>query len=142
MKSSSVYLSYNILGILLLFIMAACVGPEKEPVPDNLVAEGTYINLLVEMQLIQTHRNAQPDSVNVDSLKKLVYQKYKVDEEQFLESHRYYQKQVDEQIKRVNTVIDILKKEKQKTQAYIDSMKIVHARQDSLIQADSTSQTN
>lgn len=119
--------------------LSGCLGPEEIPKPDNLIAEGNYIDLLIEMQHINTYRNAQPDSVSADSLKALIYDRYDITEEQFLESHTYYQKHVDEQIARVDEALRRLESEKQYIQAHIDSVKAIRARQDSIAQSDSVS---
>jgi|TARA_R100001015_G_C4615658_1_gene171683 hypothetical protein len=99
------------------------MGTEKSPRPDNLIAEENYIDLLVEMQHITTYRNAMPDSVNADSLKSLIYDKFGITEEEYLTSHQYYQKQVDRQLIRVNEAVRRLEGEEQYIQTHIDSMK-------------------
>jgi hypothetical protein len=101
------------------------MGPDKVPEPENLISEQNYIDLLIEMQHISTYRNAQPDSVNADSLKALVYNKFGITEEQFLNSHSYYQKQVERQLMRVQEVIRQLENEERYIQAHIDSVKAI-----------------
>lgn len=104
-------------------ILSGCVGNEEIPVPDDLIAEQNYVDLLVEMQHIVTYRNSEPDSVNADSLKTLVFNRYKVTEEQFMASHTYYQSQVSDQLIRVDEAIRQLDMEEQYIQAHIDSIK-------------------
>ena len=118
-RKASLFLLLLIAGLTIL----NCVGPEDTPPPNNLIDERNYIDLLVEMQHITTYRDAQPDSVNADSLKALVYQKFNITEEQFLASHDYYQKQVEKQLNRVNEAIRQLENEEQYIQAHIDSVK-------------------
>lgn len=132
LKSGSLYL-------LMVLFLSGCLGPEKIPKPDNLIAEENYIDIMVEMQHINTYRNAQPDSVSADSLKALVYDRYGITEKQFLESHTYYQKHVNEQIARVDEALRRLENEAQYIQAHIDSVKTLRARQNSISQIDSTS---
>ena len=115
--------------LLLLITGFGCTEPDETPKPDNLIAEQNYIDLLIEMQHISTYRDAQPDSVNADSLKQLVYQKFGITEEQFLASHTFYQKQVERQLDRVHEAIRQLENEEQYIQAHIDSIKT--AREDS-----------
>ncbi|MAL17414.1 MAG: hypothetical protein CL670_15520 [Balneola sp.] len=114
-------LTIGVLSTLLFF--SNCMGTEKSPRPDNLIAEENYIDLLVEMQHITTYRNAMPDSVNADSLKSLIYDKFGITEEEYLTSHQYYQKQVDRQLIRVNEAVRRLEGEEQYIQTHIDSMK-------------------
>lgn len=110
-------------GLILLLLSSGCVGPEKPPEPDNLIDERNYVDLLVEMQHITTYRDAQPDSVDADSLKKIIYEKFGITEEQFLTTHEYYQKHVEEQLIRVNEAIRQLENEEQFIESHIDSIK-------------------
>lgn len=116
---------------------SGCIGPEKTPKPDNLIEEDTYIDLLIEMQHITTYRNAQPDSVNADSLKAIVYRDYGVTEEQFLTSHEYYQHDVEGHISRIDQAIQRIEDEKQLIESYMDSIKTEQAKHDSLALPDS-----
>ncbi|WP_421775385.1 DUF4296 domain-containing protein [Gracilimonas sp.] len=109
--------------IIIVLVGYGCMGPEEAPKPDNLISEQNYIDLLIEMQHISTYRDAQPDSVNADSLKALVYDKFGITEEQFLNSHTFYQKQVERQLIRVQEVIRQLENEEQYIQVHIDSVK-------------------
>lgn len=118
--------------LLMAFLLSGCIGPEEIPQPDDLIAEENYIDIMVEMQHINTYRNAQPDSVSADSLKALIYDRYGINEKQFLESHTFYQKHVDEQIARVDEAIRRLESEEQYIKAHIDSAKAIRARQDSI----------
>lgn len=128
------------LGTLLsVLILSACVGPEEIPKPKNLIPEDKYIDLMVEIQHIITYRNANPDSsVDADSLKFVVYENYGVTDEQYAASHQYYQRHVDQQVKRVGEALERLKAEEKNIQAHIDSAKETNALQDSLMQADTT----
>lgn len=120
---------HHIMRGLGLFLLATvgfftgCVGNEEIPPPKDLISEPNYVDLLVEMQHIITYRNSEPDSVNADSLKQVVYDRYGITEEQFMESHRYYQSQVSEQLIRVNEAIRQMDLEEQYIQTHIDSIK-------------------
>lgn len=104
-------------------VLSACRGPEKIPRPDDLIPEVDYVDLLVEMQHITTWRNSRPDSVQADSLKALVYEKFGITEDQFLRSHTYYQKDVDGQLLRIDEAIRQMEEEKRFIQAHIDSVR-------------------
>lgn len=123
------------LGLIILFAMTSCQETPREPRPENLVPEPTYIDLLVELQHVRTLRNSQPDSIDTDSLQTLtniVYEKYDVNEEQFRSSHRYYQTQIDEQLRRVEEAVRRMDNEEQLIQAHIDSVKAANAPEDSV----------
>ncbi|HET8866558.1 MAG TPA: DUF4296 domain-containing protein [Gracilimonas sp.] len=127
------------IGIMLITVsISGCLGPEKIPVPDNLIPEDQYIDLMVEMQHIIIYHSAEPDSVDADSLKAIVYDEYDVTDEQYRASHEYYQKHVKQQIARVDSAIKRLEAEEKFIMAYIDSMKTVNAKMDSLTKADTT----
>lgn len=96
------------IGLLLGgIILGGCVSEER---PADLIEEDTYIDLLVELQLLKSYRqNAQIDSTEVDSLKQLIYRKYRVSEGQFRLSHRYYQEDPAKQEERVDAAIERLR---------------------------------
>jgi len=123
---------------ILLAISYSCVGPEEIPKPKNLLPEDTYIDLLVEVQHLITYQNAYPDSVNSDSLTSSIYDKYQVTEEEFLASHEYYQKQVKEQVGRIDEALLRLKAEDEQLKAHMDSVREANVRQDSIARADSS----
>lgn len=132
---------YNLQGLLLVLILmgsVSCVGPEKVPKPDNLLPEDVYIDLMVEVQHLITYRNSYPDSVNIDSLSTLIYNKYQVTEEDFLVSHEYYQKHVKEQIARIDEALRRLNVEKNLVQAHMDSVKKANTSDDSTARPDTS----
>ncbi|MFD2532793.1 DUF4296 domain-containing protein [Gracilimonas halophila] len=131
-------LAKGILFGLVFFISYSCVGPEEIPKPKNLLPEDTYIDLLVEVQHVITYKNAYPDSVNSDSLTSLVYDKYQVTEEEFLSSHEYYQKQVKEQVERIDEALLRLRAEDEQLKAHMDSVLKANTRRDSIARADSS----
>ena len=115
-------------GILALFLFSgavACTGNVSDDPPEKLIDEDTYINLLIELQLLKSYQESvPPDSTNIDSLKSLIFDRYDVSELRFRLSHNYYQKQVEKQRQRVVRAIDSLRKEiGGKTNAGLDSLK-------------------
>lgn len=86
----------------------------NEPVikkPDNLLNEDTYVDLLFEMQMLKVLQYYFPPQDTVDSLKKSIFEKYDIEEERFLDAHSYYQSRLDDQLKRVDKVINRLQDE-------------------------------
>lgn len=98
---------------VLLFVcmlLAGCM--EEEPPPPDLIEEDTYIDLLVEMQLVKSYQEkVLPDSNLADSLMPKIMTKYEVTEDQFKRSHTYYQQQISEQQQRISEAIDRLRKD-------------------------------
>ena len=100
--------SHFILCLLFVGVLCAC-ETEVQP-PENLIAEDTYINLMVEFQLLESYRNSMPpDSVNTDSLKEVIFDEYDITESQFLESKEYYQQDYEQHVKRVENAIEQLR---------------------------------
>lgn len=93
-----------------MLLSAGCDQPDITK-PEPLIPEDTYIDLLAEMQLIRVWHSTNPDSINADSLTGLVYNRYSITEEQFLQSHRYYEQFIKEQQDRVSKAINRLDEE-------------------------------
>lgn len=92
--------------------IAACSDYATEAPPENLLKEDTYINLLIELQLLKSYQESiPPDSTDIDSLKNEIFDRYGATEQQFRISHDYYQIQVEEQRQRVIRAIDSLRME-------------------------------
>lgn len=99
--------------VILLFLGLGCSEQEQIPRPDNLIEEGTYIQLLVELQLLDAIAYTSSDSLNLDSLKTEIFTHYLVDEERFLSSHKYYQSKPEEHVVRLDSALNILKREQE-----------------------------
>lgn len=106
--------------LLLVLIPAAILMPgcsQEEKPPADLLPEQTYVDLMVELQLVKTYAKALPsDAVNVDSLTQAVFTKYDVTRQQFRSSHQYYQDDVAAQKERISRAIDQLRMEMAKLQ--------------------------
>ena len=100
-----------ITAFFLLIIASACKEKEIIPKPENLLNEALYIDVFTEMELLKVYQNQKVPFAIIDSLYDEVLVKYDVDGEQFMEAHRYYQAQIEDQQRRVDTVIARLKKE-------------------------------
>jgi len=94
--------------IILLCLFAGCQdSPEK---PETLIAEETYISLLVELQLVRTYsETGKLGEAGTDSLRKRVFREYEVSDTAFWDSHKYYQQFPSEQKKRVEKAIEQLR---------------------------------
>jgi hypothetical protein len=91
--------------------MSSCFNQDDRPA--DLLPEGTYIDLMVELQLLQSYQERQrPDSTKADSLRQAIFEKYGASEEHFSESHRYYQEDVEAQRERISQAIEKLRKDR------------------------------
>ena len=95
-------------AIFMLVLLTGCGdGPEK---PPSLVDEDTYVTLLVELQLVRSYaETGKIDSLQADSLREQVFQKYDVAPASFWQSHEYYQHFPQQQKKRVEKAIEELR---------------------------------
>jgi hypothetical protein len=97
--------------ILMCILLAGCNHYNKRP--KHLIPDSTYINLLVELQLLKSYQQAQrPDSVTVDSLRKAIFKKYGTNERRFKKSHTYYRRHVKQQNERIKKAIKRLQQDR------------------------------
>lgn len=118
---SSRFLQLCFLPLLVItLVLGNCA--EESSRPENLIQEDKYIDLLVELQLLEAYRTSfHPDSVNIDSLTAIVFEEYGVSREQFTSSHRYYHRQPTLQKKRVSQAMDTLRQQMIR-EGMVDSM--------------------
>lgn len=112
---------------LILFtcmIVSAC-APETTgnsyPRPENLISEDIYIDILIEMQLAKTVYNSEDGLSNPDSVVKVIYDKYSITEDQYVQSHRWYQRNYKEQQERIEVAKDRLLEERARIETPPDS---------------------
>lgn len=97
--------------VILSLVLSLAAGCSEDPNrPDDLIPEDDYIDLVVELYLINTFSETQlADSISVDSLREVVFEKYEVDSEQFRSSHSYYQDFPEAQKARIDSAIERLR---------------------------------
>ncbi|MCH8556457.1 MAG: DUF4296 domain-containing protein [Balneolia bacterium] len=89
------------LGVMASVLLTGC---SEEP--EDLIPEDDYINLLVEFELINAFNS---DTGNTDTVLRAIDQifvAYGVTEEQFLRSHEFYQRDVENQVSRHRTAVE------------------------------------
>lgn len=125
---------YFLILLLLLFQVSCSDNRSISEKPDNLIAEEVYKDLIAEFQLIKAQNTVmQPEEIYPDSAKLLIYRKYNITEEQFLQSNEYYQQQIGSQIKRISQVIEELEEEQSALlKSNIDSLQVDSMALDSL----------
>lgn len=99
-----------ILSVFFLLIGSGFAGCDQNEPPPFVIEENTYIDLMVELQLLRSYIEIVPtESGTVDSLRKEIYNKYDITAEQFRVSHEYYQGQYTEQKGRIDEAIERLR---------------------------------
>jgi len=104
--------SYTFLFLLLatgISFLNGC-SDEQDIKPENLIPNDTYVDLLVELQLLRSYSYTDPE-LDKDSVSSIIFEKYGVTSQDFYISHEFYQTQIEDQIERVNTAIERIKKE-------------------------------
>jgi len=79
--------------------------------PADLIDEETYIDLLVEFELIESLYQVREDSDESLRFKRKVFREYGITEEQFRRSHQWYEQDVPGQLSRYRTALDRLNEE-------------------------------
>lgn len=103
------------LGVLLLilFFSGNCGKNEGLPKPKYLLPEETYLDLLIEMQVMEIFSAREDTIMNFDSLKQVLFEHYETTEQDFINAHTYYQSHIKEQITRIDTVLARVNREKE-----------------------------
>lgn len=99
------------LSVLIAFVLVISCSSKPKP-PEHLIVEDTYIDLLIELQLLKTYQaTSKSDSTKIDSLMQGVLKKYEVTWQQFNKSNQYYQNQIKSQQERIDKAIERLRKD-------------------------------
>jgi hypothetical protein len=96
----------------IVLLMASMITSCHNDQPANLLPGDTYVNLLIELQLLESYGDQQhPGSQIVDSLRQIIFKKYGTTKQQFQKSNIYYSQHIDQQNKRIQEAIDRLRKD-------------------------------
>tara|TARA_R110000868_G_scaffold37111_14_gene131636 strand:+ start:47958 stop:48317 length:360 start_codon:yes stop_codon:yes gene_type:complete len=96
---------------VVLFFFGGCEEEELFIKPENLIPEETYIFLMVELQLMDALVYTSDDSTYTDSLYDALLEHYKISEDQFVASNKYYQHNVDNHIERIDSALKAIERE-------------------------------
>jgi hypothetical protein len=99
-------------AVMLLMVLVASCDLERPPLEEDL-----YVTLLTESMLIQAAYNAEYDTLITLNLYHDVLKHYDVTHEDFVESHRIYQLDIEEQERRLRRVLDALTAESSRLMA-------------------------
>ncbi len=99
-----------VFAVILLITTIGC-SSESSP-PDELIDEQIYQQMFMEFAIINQLDQQLLQQTSRDELRDLVYEHYKVSEEEFRISHEYYEQQVDQQLERVKEMSKTLRIER------------------------------
>ncbi|MCL9806039.1 DUF4296 domain-containing protein [Flavobacterium amniphilum] len=95
-------------------IIVSCSNKVEVKKPEKLIEKETMENILYDLALLQALKGHSPQSLakNEINAKTYIYQKYKIDSLQFVESNRYYSADVQNYMQMFDKVIKRLDTEK------------------------------
>ncbi len=89
---------YRLIGVIALIFMISCTGDR----PDDLIDEDTYIDILVEIHILQVINSQFEDEQKTLEAQQVVLDEYGITKEQFEASHDWYMQDVDAQRDRIS----------------------------------------
>lgn len=92
---------FLIIGVLLMLTMLTFFSCNRDR-PDNLIDEDTYIDLLVEIHLLNAFNDHYDDSHKTLDVQQQLLAEYDITIEQFDASHNWYMQDVDSQRERLD----------------------------------------
>lgn len=95
-------------SLFLLFTFSGC----EENEPNFLIEEDTYILMFAELAIIDQYDPNLLKNETKEDIRNLVYQKYGVSKQDFRQSHKYYEEDIDAQLDRLEKVNLILREER------------------------------
>ncbi len=98
----------------LLILFAGCDEKELVPKPENLIPEETYVKVITELQLLDSWVYTNEQVTNPDSIMLQMFAFYEISEEQFEQSHTYYQSKPENHNARIDSALSILEKEQER----------------------------
>lgn len=105
---------FQVLFFFLLIFFAGCNEKELVPKPENLIPEETYVKVITELQLLDSWVYTNEEVTNPDSIMLEIFAFYEISEEQFEQSHAYYQSQPENHNARIDSALSILEKEQER----------------------------
>lgn len=106
-------------ALLLLAVLISCA--EENTPPENLIPEEIFIDLLVEMRVLQTFQVTYADSAKSVAYLDSLYLKFGVNQEQVLTSNYFYESNPDAHYLRKKIVESRLEKHLEKLEIEISS---------------------
>ena len=90
--------------LLIVTILLSFISCQKEEKPEDILSEEKYEQVFIELTIVDQMNEDLLDEMTRQGLRNEVFQEYEITEEDFNRSHRYYEQQVDDQIRRMEEV--------------------------------------
>lgn len=105
--SNHISFRYLFAGFLIsIGMMASLLLTGCSDEPEDLIPEDDYINLLVEFELVNAFNSDTGDTDTVLRAIDQIFIEYGVTEDQFLQTHAFYQRDVENQVNRHRTAVE------------------------------------
>lgn len=108
--------------IVLLLLFAGC-AEKRQQKPYDILREDTYLNLMIELQMLDALVFTSDTTIAADSLKRELFSKYEVDQAMYDHSDAYYRKDIEQHRVRLDSALRMLKKEQQRLALIQDSLR-------------------
>jgi hypothetical protein len=104
----------KLLFFVSILTLVSCSNKVEVEKPEKLIEKETMENILYDLALLQALKGHSPQALakNEVNPKTYIYQKYKIDSLQFVESNRYYSADVQNYMQMFDKVIKRLDTEK------------------------------
>ena len=104
----------KVVYILVLVILASCQHVDRPEKPENLIPKDQMVQILAEAYTGNaarsiSNRTLREEGLQIDSL---IYNKYRIDSLQFVESNDYYASEINDYIAIMEEVKDVLEARK------------------------------
>lgn len=105
---------YFFLTLIAVFTFAACSTSS----PDHLLDEETYIKLFIELAVLDQYDPLLLEQKQKEQLQEQILESYGVTFEEFRDSHDYYEKSLQDQIRRTERATQLLRAERDSIHHY------------------------
>ncbi|NBC65539.1 MAG: DUF4296 domain-containing protein [Bacteroidetes bacterium] len=119
----------------LVFGLTLLISCGHENPPRDVIPEEQYLEIYINLTLVNQLSDEQANDTTKDSLRQVVYGRYDTTEEQFKRSHQFYQQQAERQMQRIEEMNQRLTQTRDTLKARFDE------QLDSLMQAQSVLDT-
>lgn len=101
-----------------LIVPAVALFSCSTSIPDNLLDEDTYINIFLELAILDQYDPLLLEREARDELQEEIFERYGITYEDFRVSHNYYEQSIQDQIQRTDRASQLLRAERDSIHQY------------------------